>query len=515
MPDIVLATINAKYHHASLALRTLYANLGDLRERAQIEEFTASQASVDIVERLLSLSPKVVGLSVYVWNVAQTTEVVALLKRLRPDLPVVIGGPEVSHEADDQTIVNLSDYCIQGEGEFAFRGLCAYLLKTKDAPQLAPPKIMPSTPPDISKLVFPYRYYNEEDIAHRTIYVEASRGCPYKCEFCLSSLDQGVRHFDVDAFLTELESLIERGAMHFKFIDRTFNLKIAISQQILQFFLDRYKPGMLLHFEMVPDRLPEALRELIAAFEPGALQFEVGVQTLNDDIAKHISRRQNVKKMRDNLHFLRQDTGVHVHADLIIGLPGEDIESFGRGLDELFEMGPQEIQVGVLKRLRGTPIRRHTEAFGMRYDPHPPYTVLQTDAIDFASMQRMRRFAMIWDRVINRGNFPHTAPLLWGASPPFESILALSDWVYKRTGRVHAIALNRMAVLLHTYLLERIVHPGGDAELDVTNVEVALANDYARAGRGLPKPLAHCAAMATVENSARRQAHRRRQDQHL
>ncbi len=164
-----------------------------------------------------------------------------------------------------------------------------------------------------------------------------------------------------------MQCLLDRGVKQFKFVDRTFNLNVNVSKAILEFFLTRYQPGHFFHFEMIPDRLPESLREIIAKFPPGALQFEVGIQTFNEEVAQLISRRQNYEKLADNFHFLRAETGVHIHADLIVGLPGETLESFAAGFDRLIALGPQEIQVGILKRLRGTPIVRHDAEWQMVY----------------------------------------------------------------------------------------------------------------------------------------------------
>ena len=225
-------------------------------------------------------------------------------------------------------------------------------------------------------------------MAHRVIYIEASRGCPFTCEFCLSSLDVPVRQFPLDPLLAAADKLLERGVRQFKFVDRTFNLNIAASRRILEFFLERQRPGLFVHFEMIPDRLPEALREVIAKFPPGALQFEVGIQTFDEAVSSNISRRQDYGRLADNLRFLREQTGVHVHADLIAGLPGETLESFAAGFDRLVAMGPQEIQVGILKRLRGTPIVRHDQAWEMVYSAHPPYEILRNKLLDFATMQR-------------------------------------------------------------------------------------------------------------------------------
>ena len=199
--------------------------------------------------------------------------------------------------------------------------------------------------------------------------------------------------------------------------------------QILEFFLERYEPGLFLHFEMIPDRFPESLRGVIQRFPDGALQFEVGVQTFNDDVAVLISRRQDNAKLEENLRFLRDETGVHVHADLIVGLPGESAASFAAGFDRLVALGPQEIQVGMLKRLRGTPIVRHDAAWQMVYHASAPYEVVSTRLIDANEMTALRRFAKFWDLVSNSGNFTESAPLVWEGRSPFAGFFEFANGV--------------------------------------------------------------------------------------
>jgi len=474
MPDIVLATLNAKYIHASFGLRYLLANLGELRPRAVLEEFIINQRPLEIAEKLLAHQPRIVGLGVYIWNITPTTELVALLKKIRPDLIVVLGGPEVSHETEQQEIVQLADHVITGEGDLAFAELCRQLLD--DAPPAQ--KIIAAPLPDFTRLALPYDEYTGDDIAHRLIYVEASRGCPFSCEFCLSSLDVPVRQVPIDIFLATLDQLLARGVQHFKFVDRTFNLNLAFSRRILEFFLERLRPGLFLHFEMVPDRLPPELRELLARFPAGTMQLEVGIQTFNAEVASLISRRQNYERLEDNFRYLRAQTGVHLHADLIAGLPGETLESFAEGFDRLVGLGPQEIQVGILKRLRGTPIIRHDAAWDVAWSPMPTYEILRNKLIDFPTMQRLRRFARYWDLVGNSGNFVETTPLVWDkAASPFWSFLRLSDWLYAGEGRHHAIALVTLMELLFAFLTEEL-------HQDAATVAGALWRDYQRGGRG-------------------------------
>ena len=596
MPAIVLATLNAKYPHCAFGLRYLLANMGELRDETALLEFTINQQSLEILDAILVQRPRVVGLGVYIWNVDETTRLVADLKRVAPDVIVVLGGPEVSYETDQQEIARLADYVITGEADLAFAALCRELLaplapvlrgegpgvrgssllvpsppssgerarvrgpSDDDAPSnttdlhsssarviealttdghphpnpLPPkaggegtkPRIIHAPVPTLTDLALPYDLYSDEDIAHRVIYVEASRGCPFTCEFCLSALDIPVRQFPLDEFLAAMDQLLQRGTKCFKFVDRTFNLNLRVSRAILDFFLQRYQPEMFLHFELIPDRLPDSLKELIVPFPPGALQFEVGIQTFNDDVSNLISRHQDNALVEQNLTWLRDHTSVHVHADLIVGLPGESLDSFAAGFDRLVKLRPHEIQVGILKRLRGTPIIRHDAEWQMVYSPHPPYEVLQTKLLDFATIQELRRFAKLWDTIANSGNFVETIPMVWegigvqgsgvrdqeagghqadllGVSPssaflsggrkspgsatddqqsPFTEFRHLAAWLFAQVGQAHGIALSRLVELLFEYLTT-------ERGFSQAHVASALWRDYQRGGRS-DKP--HC-----------------------
>ena len=467
---ILLSTLNARYTHASLGLRYLLANMGPLQEQTTIQEFVIGAKTTDLVERILAHGPRIVGFGVYIWNVEETTRLVAMLKRVAPDVTIVLGGPEVSHETGEQEIVKLADYVVTGWGDVTFPKLCREIL-------IGPKPIMKvhaGVQPPMEDIALPYSLYSEEDIAHRTLYVEASRGCPFKCEFCLSSLDKTAWPFPLDTFLAELELLYSRGARLFKFVDRTFNLNVKTSLRIMQFFLDKIEANpddpVYAHFELVPDHLPEALKETIARFPAGALQFEIGIQSFNPEVQSLVSRRQNNEKAAENIRWLTRHSTAHLHVDLIAGLPGEDVASFARGFDHLVSLGAEEIQFGILKRLRGTPIIRHTQEFGMVYDPYPPYTVLATNRIDFATMQRLVRFARYWDLVANSGRFANTIPVLLGEAP-FDNFMAFSDWIYANTDATHRIALDRLAKLVAQWLQVRGMDAGAAAAL--------LASDYA------------------------------------
>jgi len=472
MAEIVLATLNAKYTHTAFGLRYLLANMEELEPITVLHEFTVQQLTVDILDQILAERPRIVGLGVYIWNVEATTRLVSDLKRLRPEICVVLGGPEVSYETETQQITGMADFVVCGEADLAFPSLCRKLLA--GAPPLK--NVVCASLPAMADVRLPYDLYSERDIAERVVYLEASRGCPYQCEFCLSSLDIPVRQFPLEPFLTILRTLADRGVRHFKFVDRTFNLNLKTSRAILDFFLRNLRPEMLLHFEVIPDRLPDTLREILVEFPPGVLQFEVGIQTFNTAVAERIGRRQDNQKAVENLEFLRTQTGVHLHTDLIVGLPGEDLSSFGAGFDRLVAVEPQEIQVGILKRLKGTPIVRHDAEWGMVYSENAPYELLRNRLLDEPTMGRLRRFARFWNLVVNSGNFVETAPLLWGADSPFRRFLDFSDWMYQRAGRSHGLALLRLAEHVFDYVREQ-------KRLSDQEVAEKVWRDYCRGGR--------------------------------
>ena len=474
MTDIVLATLNARYAHASLGLRYLRANLGAWRDASSILEFVIGQKTEEIVEKLLAGRPRVLGLGVYIWNVEESTRLVAQLKVIAPDLVIVIGGPEVSHEVERQRICALADYVVTGWGDVSFGVLVAQLMRGERPPH----RIIAGVQAALPALVSPYAEYTDEDVRQRHLYVEASRGCPFKCEFCLSALDKTAWPFPLDAFLADLDRLYARGARQFKFVDRTFNLKVETSLAILDFFLTRLEAAPddppFVHFELIPDHLPERLKEAIARFPDGTLQFEIGIQTFDPAVQARVSRRQKNDVAAANLDWLRTQTRAHLHVDLIAGLPGEDIATFAAGFDRLVRLAPHEIQFGILKRLRGAPIARHTEAFGLRFNPDPPYNILATDAVDFAGMQRLSRFSRYWDIVANSGRYPRTLALLL-ADAPFANFIAFSDWLYADTGQTHALAQERLVHLLHDYLCN-------ERHLPEVEASAALLADYRATG---------------------------------
>ena len=519
-PSIVLCTFNAKFIHASLGLRYILANMGDLRSSSVLREFTIARKPQEVAGELLTLlgppqdgAAQIIGLGVYIWNVKQSTELLRLLKAARPAVRIVLGGPEVSHEVELQEIVRLADFVITGWGDVSFPKLCRALLEGPQ-PML---KVIQGGQPPLNEIALPYDEYSDADLAHRLLYVEASRGCPFKCEFCLSSLDQTAWAFDLEKFLAAMQVLHQRGARHFKFVDRTFNLKMDASARILQFFLERLTDDLFLHFELVPDHLPDRLKDLIVQFPPGVLQFEIGVQSFNPGVQGRISRRQDNVKTEANLRWLATASRAHLHADLIFGLPGETLESFAAGFDRLYAMRPDEIQLGILKRLRGTAIERHSAEHAMVYETEAPYTVLQTGVLDALTVQRFKRFARYWDLLASSGRFTQTLLLLLEQDQrsPFHAFLTFSDWLWQRTGKTSALSPEPLVDALADYLC-------GACGINRQDVQQALLSDYSRSGaRSNPHalqgllPKQPAPTMRTPKRLAQRQGRHQNPDQAL
>lgn len=478
--SILLTTLNAKFAHTSLALRYLYANMHELQAQTSIIEFTIQQSIEDILEKIIEQNPQIIGFSVYIWNVIETTKLIQTLKLLRPEITIIIGGPEVSYEYENTDIYKATNYLIKGWGDVSFYQLCQQILNNQPTPQ----KAIQGIQQKLENIMMPYRYYTEHDIKHRTVYIEASRGCPFKCEFCLSSLDKTAWSFPLGTFLTEMDQLYQRGLRQFKFIDRTFNLKKEFTTRILHFFLDKIaehpNEPLFLHFELVPDHLPDELKTLILRFPTGSLQFEIGIQTLNPQTQSLISRKTDIQKARENIEWLSTKTTVHLHVDLITGLPAETLEIFSKGFNELWSWQPQEIQLGILKRLKGTPITRHTDTYQYKYSLAPPYALLENKDISFGMLNHIKRIAKFWDLIANSGRFKNTLPLLLNQNA-FEAISQFTTWAFSKVNQTHGISLDKLFALVFDYLTYSNQH-------NIETIQHAMQQDFIRIGtHGWPK----------------------------
>ena len=445
---IVLTTLNSRYTHTAIALRYLYANMQELQSQTIIQEFSINENVQSIAEEILNEEPSIIGISVYIWTATEIHQLIEILKKIRPEASIVLGGPEAGH-IPHRVDFSKADYIIKGEGDVAFYKLCREIFEGT-APQ---EQIIAPVMANLKEIASPYDYYSESDVANRYIYVEASRGCPFLCEFCLSAIDEKVRNFDIDTLLVEFEKLWQRGARNFKFIDRTFNLNMKFANAILDFFLAKEEPYFV-HFEVIPDHFPDSLKTRIAQFPAGALQLEVGIQTLDPKIAENINRPLKLEKIKENLAYLENETKAHMHVDLIVGLPEESLEGFGRNLNELAALTTCEIQIGILKHLSGTTMSRHDTEAGMVYSDIPPYDILQNRLISFKEIQEMKRFARFWDLVYNSGNFTNTCDLLFKATTVYDGFRHFSTWLYHETQSTWKISLDRLTQHIFDFLTQ-------------------------------------------------------------
>jgi radical SAM superfamily enzyme YgiQ (UPF0313 family) len=463
---ILLTTINAKWIHASLALRLLAANLGKHKDNCVIEEFALRQPLNEKLDGIKKHNARIIGISVSIWNLAQTTE---LLRNLREnqkeDRPIIVlGGPEVSVIDSGAEIFKYADYLIKGEGERLFCELCASLI---DNPvKHSSCKIISQTEAlSLTTIQSAYSLYTDEDLQKKLIYVESVRGCPYKCTFCQSGAMQGLQDFPMQDFLKEMDTLIKRGAKRFKFLDRSFNVNIKRAITIMEFFLAVFNArnmqtdGMFVHFEITPSDIPQELLDIMCKFPAGTLRLEIGIQTLNPATQTLIGRKVFAGKELQTVRTICGHTNAIVHADLITGLPDEDLGSFAAGFDSLYACKPAEIQLGILKCLGGTIITAEAEKYGIVYSKQAPYEVIETAALQKSDMDRIKNFARFWELIVNRGAFNDLLPAIFDSEPPdkssvFYTFLKLSDYLLLKFERNWGIdrSLLREAVIAFTGL---------------------------------------------------------------
>ncbi len=447
--------VNARYSHCAFAARSLLANLGVFATRARLLETDLEITPLQLVERIVAQRPKVIGFSVYLWNTRLIENTAQLLRVIDPQVFLVAGGPEFTdHDPRDVYF----DALIIGEGETIFRELCAQVLESSNCEcarsVYSQNRCVCVPPEDLSTLRLPYHLYSDADLAHRIVYVEASRGCPYFCTYCTSA-GTGLRLIPLDTLLPALETLWKRGLRRYKFLDRTFNAAVPHAVALLDFFLARVTPDLQIHLEINPEGLSQTVYQRMAAFPAGCLHLEVGIQTLNPQTSQMIGRGKNPTAVLETLERLTHQTGAMVHADLIFGLPGEDEASFAQGFNTLLSAcHPPEVQVNLLKGLPGTHLATHATELGLAFNSAPPYELLYSDEMDFATLMRIQNFARCWELVHNRGRFPHTLRVLHNAchADLYSAYQDLANRLLAAEGKLFAISLPRLARLLAEYL---------------------------------------------------------------
>ncbi|MBS7333902.1 MAG: B12-binding domain-containing radical SAM protein [Weeksellaceae bacterium] len=389
-PSILLTTLNAKYIHINLAIRILY-DLNHKRGNIDWKEFTIKLDFDEIATKCAKYD--IVCFSCYIWNISQTLEVCKRIKSISPNTKILLGGPEVSYEYDDVIAQDCVDYIIVGEGEIPFEKFVEHYPTIENVPNLVYKKEgkiifnKENVTFDIQNLKGrnPYQYDDPSTLINRVCYIETSRGCPYKCEFCLASLDNKMRYLPMDTIKQNLLYLMEHGKT-IKFLDRTFNIKRDFTIELFQFILDHHKPGNVFQFEITADIVhPDIIKFINEKVPPGLFRFEIGIQTVNQESNREVSRKQNFEKTSNVIHQLKER--IEMHLDLIVGLPLEFISDLKFSFESTFKLYPPELQLGFLKFLKGTPVREKYENYGYKFDPEPPYQIIESNFLSAQELQ--------------------------------------------------------------------------------------------------------------------------------
>lgn len=419
---IIVTTLNAKYIHTALSLRLLKAYT-EPDYNVEIKEYTIKDPSLNIVSDLYNKDPDVIGFSCYIWNIEKTIEIVKMLKKVKPSLKIILGGPEVSFDIEYwMERVPEVDFIVFNEGEETFKHLLDEISSSNKyhlvfgASYRKNSEIIVNPPrPNLKLDTIPSPYHFEEDkteLSKRIVYFETSRGCPFSCQFCLSSVEVGVRYFDIERVKKDLLYLIESGAKLIKFIDRTFNIKRDYALEIFQFLIDNHQ-GCVFQFEITADIMrPEVLEFLNEYAPPGIFRFEIGIQSTNDATNELVKRKQNFEKLSRTVSMIKEGNKIDQHLDLIAGLPEENYNSFRKTFNDVFAMRAEELQLGFLKMLRGTGLRNQADEYGYVYMDQSPYEILRNDVLSFAEIVRIKRVEDILEKYWNAHRMDNTVEFL-------------------------------------------------------------------------------------------------------
>ena len=495
----MLTTLNAKYIHSSLALRYLRSYAKQVYENVELVEYTINDVMLNIVSDIYKRKPDIVAFSCYIWNIRETLDVVRTLKKIRPDLPVILGGPEVSYDTDEWMKKHpYIDVISIGEGEVTFLELCQAYEKARETgeqPDLASVAgiayrsgdfVRFSKPreqiEDLASIPSPYED-NLHELDNRVVYFEASRGCPFKCQYCLSSIEDGVRYFPLEQVKQDLKRLIDHGVKTIKFVDRTFNINKKYALEIFQFLIDNHN-GTIFQFEITADILrSDVVDFLLENAPPGIFRFEIGVQSTNDETNRLVQRIQRFDRLSANVTRIKESGIIAQHLDLIAGLPEEDYASFRQTFNDVFALRPEELQLGFLKMLRGTGVRARAANHGYVYMEDAPYEILGNNVLSFDDMQRIKRVEDILEKYWNAHRMDTTLEWIFAQErygTPFDFFQSFGDfWEKQGWGRM-GHQLEDLFIRLRMYL-ESIKSP------DALHIESLMKFDYLRNQKHRPR----------------------------
>ncbi|MFD3447499.1 B12-binding domain-containing radical SAM protein [Microbacteriaceae bacterium 4G12] len=422
--NVVISTLNAKYIHTNLAIRYLKAYAAPEFD-LQMAEYTIKDPAMNIVTDLHRHQPDVIGFSCYIWNIEETIQIIQMLKKINPHVIIFIGGPEVSYDTKYwlERIPEV-DFIIIGEGEVAVKNLLFEIEGNQQYQKLdgigfikedGTYVIKPQREKlNLNEIPSPYRF--PEDIPHlgkRITYIETSRGCPFSCQFCLSSIEVGVRYFDRERIKDDIRYLMKNGARVIKFVDRTFNISRSYAMEMFQFLIDEHAPGTVFQFEITADIMrPEVIDFLNKEAPPGLFRFEIGVQSTNDRTNDLVMRRQNFEKLKRTVTMVKDGQKIDQHLDLIAGLPEENYHSFRKTFNDVFALRPEELQLGFLKMLRGTGLRLRANDHNYVYMDQAPYEILGNSVLPFDDIIRIKQVEDVLEKYWNAHRMDYTLEYL-------------------------------------------------------------------------------------------------------
>lgn len=475
----LLTTLHSKYIHASLALPSLAAYCRDDCGERLIREYTIHEPKETLLAQIVALDPDVVAFSVYLWNRLVTLELAACLKQIKPALKIILGGPEISFEPEDFFSRHPVDAVICGEGERPLRHLLQAWQEGRQ-PEPLPGLRLPTTQfssgqsllDQLDLLPSPFAA-GLVDLSRGLVYYESSRGCPYDCSFCMSALDERVRSFSMPRIFADLQLLIDAEVPQIKFVDRTFNYHSQRAQEIFQFVLAKNRSSHF-HFEIGAHLLDEATLQLLETVPAGMFQFEIGVQSTLPATLEKIGRRASLETLAENVIRLRNKGNIHLHLDLIAGLPGENYRQFLDSLDWTAALNPHHLQLEPVKLLPGAPLRAQADELGLQFDPNPPYSVLRSADLAYAELERLRGIGRLLDLLVNSERCRFLLPLLSDRFQGLANCLEDIDCYWREKNLYRGTkSLRELYFLLYGYLRQRF------PETQRRKYQEALARDYA------------------------------------
>jgi anaerobic magnesium-protoporphyrin IX monomethyl ester cyclase len=483
----LLSTLHSKFIHNSLALPCLAAYCGEDCGAFLIREFTVHEPRESILSQLLTEKTDVIAFSVYLWNRRETLDLVDALSVARPELRIILGGPEVSFSGDELFTRHPGiTALIRGEGEEPLRALLSAWQQGQQ-PGVIPRAVLrvgevlvngPDSPPlkELDQVPSPFQS-GLTDMDRGFVYFETSRGCPFHCSFCLSARDNHIRSYSMERIKSDLLFLMQNGVTKVKLVDRTFNFDASRAREIFSFILE-HNQSTHFHFEIAGHLLDEATLELLATVPEEMYQFEIGVQSTLESTLDAIDRKVNLKKLEENIRRLRQSNRIQMHLDLVAGLPGDSYDSFLKSIDRVAALAPHHLQIELVKLLPGSPLRDQAEDLQIRFDPNPPYTILGSQELSFAALQQLQEISRLLDLTYNSGHFSNFMQELSAATGSFATGL---EWLAKewRKRELFRFPLNRQSLFQNLYdiIKER------DEKTSQARLIENLAYDYARCER--------------------------------